>query len=164
MNRQHIDIFDYVRQQQEMGLPVTFAYQTLNRGIKNKTLTIYELVESGIEDCTIKFVYRFDKIQSFGRIEKATHRQQYVVYVLEVDEDPMKVYVGQTSRTREERLEQHCTGYKSAPSLRHAKSLVLRPDLYEGLPAVHTQEESLIQESLLAQSLIARGFTVLGGH
>ncbi len=88
----------------------------------------------------------------------------YCVYVLQIDDDPRHIYVGQTYLSPEERLEQHKMGYKSAPSLRHASHLTLRPDIYEQLPRVKTRDEALALESRLAQSLKSVGYNVLGGH
>ena len=88
----------------------------------------------------------------------------YCVYVLEIDGDPNYVYVGQTAHTPEKRLEQHQTGYKSAPSLKKAKKLALRPDIYKQFDRVKTREAAEALESLVAKHLVARGFKVEGGH
>lgn len=88
----------------------------------------------------------------------------YCVYVIQIDDDPMHVYVGQTCHTPEERLEQHRAGYKSARSLSHAKKLTLRPDLYENIGRVGSRAESEELEQLLAMILRLKGYNVKGGH
>lgn len=88
----------------------------------------------------------------------------YCVYVIEVDDDPFCVYVGQTYLTPDERLAQHCAGYKSAPSLRHARKLELRPDIYGQIGRFKTREEALSAETTLANGLTKIGYKVLGGH
>jgi hypothetical protein len=88
----------------------------------------------------------------------------YCVYVIQIDDDPMHVYVGQTYLTPEERLVQHCTGYKSARSLRNANTLTLRPDIYGQLPRLKSREQALEVESRLADNLRRIGFEVAGGH
>ena len=88
----------------------------------------------------------------------------YCVYVLQIEDNPRYVYVGQTYLTPEERLVQHLTGYKSARSIRHAKYLTLRPDIYEQLPRLKTREQVLEVEARLASSLRSIGYNVEGGH
>lgn len=88
----------------------------------------------------------------------------YCVYVIQIDDDPMHVYVGQTYLSPEERLEQHRIGYKSAPSLRNANTLTLRPDIYQQIPRLDTRDIALEVEARLADNLRKIGFTVAGGH
>lgn len=85
------------------------------------------------------------------------------VYVIELD-DPMIVYVGETGLPVEERFEKHKIGYKHSRHVKNAKDPMLRPDLYEHLPAYITVEESRRAEKKLAQELKKQGFTVYGGH
>ena len=162
------DISGYVRLQQALGEPVYFTYKTQSRGAKSRTLTVYDLGNTGIIDPSIGFVYTFDRIQAVGKpVESipAKPEPHYVVYVLEVDQDPMTVYVGQTWHSREHSLAQHAEhGRLTAQSIKHAQHLELRPDLYKGYEPVATQDESLQQEDMLAKELRDRGFTVLGGH
>lgn len=88
----------------------------------------------------------------------------YGLYVLEIDSDPYYVYVGQSYLSPEERLEQHKNGVHSARSLRGAVRLVLRPDLYEGLPRYQSRDEALKAERDYATKLKNYGYRVEGGH
>lgn len=88
----------------------------------------------------------------------------YCVYVMEIDGDPYCVYVGQTYLTPEERLKQHQDGYKSAPSLRNAVKLELRPDLYADIPRMKTRKEAEEMEYSVAKKLKDYGYIVEGGH
>lgn len=63
------------------------------------------------------------------------------VYVIELD-DPMIVYVGETGLPTEERFEKHKIGYKSSKHVMKANNPLLRPDLYEHLPAYLTVPDS----------------------
>ena len=153
----------YVQRQLQNSEPVTFSYRTAIRGIKDKTITNFRPTTSGILDVDSDFTYTFNRLESIGAPDDKRRVNMYVVYVLEIDGDPNYVYVGQTSHTRDVRLHQHLDHYKSAPSLRHAKTLTLRDDLYDEF-APTNQNGSLAQESLLAINLRARGFNVEGGH
>lgn len=73
------------------------------------------------------------------------------------------LYVGLTSKTAEERLEEHRWGRyvgdrKWAPYFKRA-----RPDLSAGWPEYATQREALAGEAALAVELERRGFTVVNG-
>jgi predicted GIY-YIG superfamily endonuclease len=88
----------------------------------------------------------------------------YGVYVIEIDGDRWTVYVGQTYLTPEERFRQHQEGIHSAPSLRNAVKLELRPDLYKHLPRLKTRLEAEKAERDLANRLKDLGYMVEGGH
>ena len=88
----------------------------------------------------------------------------YCVYIIEIDHDPYYVYVGQTYLTPEERFQQHQEGIHSAPSLRGAVNLKLRPDLYEHLPKLKTRQAALKAEFDVAKRLWDLGYRVEGGH
>ena len=78
--------------------------------------------------------------------------------------DPSKkcVYVGQTSNTPEERLEQHVNGNHASRYVRDHRVRLL-PCLYEKLSPM-TELASLRTERNLASKLRREGYTVLGGH
>jgi hypothetical protein len=87
------------------------------------------------------------------------------VYVIELDQgagrrrDPRIpwVYVGSSSRTPEERFEQHLSGYKSSGLVkRFAKRL--RPDLYEDLAPIRSYAKALESEHARAEELAGCGF------
>ena len=71
------------------------------------------------------------------------------------------VYVGQTSKTPEERSAQHKAGIKASRWVRD-HGIRLRPDLFEQ-PCLRSKAESLTYEALLAARLRADGWTVKGG-
>lgn len=92
------------------------------------------------------------------------NRYEYCVYVIELNGDPMHVYVGQTCLTPEERFIKHRSGVKAARCVKNARTARLRPELYLGLKHIKTRSEALASEALLAAKLLAMGFTVKGGH
>lgn len=89
---------------------------------------------------------------------------KYCVYVIELNNDPMLVYVGQTCLTPKERLAKHRAGIRSARCVKNAKSVKLRPDLYSGYANLKTRAESEASEAMLAEKLRKMGYTVKGGH
>lgn len=91
----------------------------------------------------------------------------YGVYVIELNNDPNHVYVGQSSYPPEQRLQQHLTGSivrHAAKVFRRGATGRLRPDLYSYLERLKTSREALKMEALLAQDLREEGFKVEGGH
>ncbi len=99
------------------------------------------------------------------------------LYVIELDDavGPRKrpdrpwVYVGETSRTPEERFEQHRSQARnqngplySRVVARHA--LHLRPDLYDPERVLFTRDEARKAERALAERLARQGYSVKGGH
>ncbi len=84
------------------------------------------------------------------------------IYVVELDNNPKKVYVGQSIYDPEVRLVQHIAGYNSSVKIRKAENPILRPDLYSGYKAFKTKEEAQIAEKKLAEDLRHQGFVVYG--
>ncbi len=77
------------------------------------------------------------------------------------------LYVGMTSKTPKERLQQHKTGYINAKGHNLSASIVfkygryLRPSLYEHINEKHmTREEALRMEEKLALHLRRQGYAV----
>ena len=77
------------------------------------------------------------------------------------------LYVGMTSKTPAERLQQHKTGYRNAKGHNLSASIVrkygtiLRPSLYNHINMkVMTQEEALKMEEKLAWDLRRQGYAV----
>jgi hypothetical protein len=110
---------------------------------------------------------------------------RYRVYVIEVDDsvknrarvqrmnpkaDPALpcVYVGQTSREPEVRLQQHQHGKSWGRDLAGrfmvGHCVMLRPDLVKGIAENMTELESMKAEKELADKLRGQGYTVIGGH
>jgi hypothetical protein len=97
--------------------------------------------------------------------------KKYSAYVIELNPRPPKaadgqtaVYVGQTSKTPEERLAEHRAGVRTKVQ-RFCADARLRPDLcgeYQG--ELMTQLESLRAERTLADRLRKLGMHVRGGH
>ena len=90
----------------------------------------------------------------------------YRVYVIELEDfrsrhDPRFpwVYVGQTAKTPEQRLDEHKRGVNAARVVRK-HGLRLRPDLYEREPLTTTREEAERLERRVARKLRARGYSV----
>lgn len=86
------------------------------------------------------------------------------VYVIELDNNPNKVYVGQSVYEPEKRLEQHKAGHNSALKVYKAKSRKLRPDIYGKIEKIYDNEEAKAKEAQLAKELKVKGFEVHGGH
>lgn len=78
--------------------------------------------------------------------------------------DPRKkcVYVGQTSKTPEERFQEHLNGIRASRYVRDY-GVRLLPNLCEELHPM-TELESLRRERNLVSKLRREGYTVLGGH
>jgi len=76
------------------------------------------------------------------------------------------LYVGMTSKTPKERLEQHKTGYRNSKGHKLSSNIVekygsyLRPSLYNHLPVVHTRAEALKMEKQLALDLRRQRYAV----
>ena len=80
----------------------------------------------------------------------------------EAEPNMLCVYVGQTSQTPEDRLEQHLAGYRCSRWARDY-GLHLLPHLYQRHNPM-TELESYWKEDSLALALRAKGYTVMGGH
>ena len=76
------------------------------------------------------------------------------------------LYVGMTSKTPKERLEQHKTGYRNAKGHNLSSSIVhkygryLRPSLYNHIPVLKTRSEALKMEKALALQLRRKRYAV----
>lgn len=76
------------------------------------------------------------------------------------------VYVGMTSKTPQERLKQHKTGYRNKRGHKLSANIVekygryLRPSLYEHLDKLTTRQEALLAEEKLAWELRRKGYAV----
>ncbi|WP_111682738.1 ribose-5-phosphate isomerase [Winogradskyella tangerina] len=76
------------------------------------------------------------------------------------------LYVGMTSKTPNERFEQHKTGhrnkkgYKISSSIVEKYGLYLRPSLYMHIDPFLTREEALIAEKEIALELRREGYAV----
>ncbi len=77
------------------------------------------------------------------------------------------LYVGMTSKTPAERLQQHKTGYVNKKGHKLSASIVqqygtyLRPSLYDHLNLTHmTRQQALIAEEKLALELRRKGYAV----
>jgi hypothetical protein len=99
------------------------------------------------------------------------------VYVIELDDAVCQrttcksrlsgkphVYVGETSKTPEERFETHLAeGFISVPAVRNY-GIRLRPRLYRNWGPYQTKEEALDAEARLAEKLRRSDFYVRGGR
>ena len=71
------------------------------------------------------------------------------------------VYVGQTSKSVEERFADHLTGHNSRIS-RYVDRLM--PELYEHYNPLDSREQAEAVEQALGCKLYWEGYTLLGGH
>jgi hypothetical protein len=87
------------------------------------------------------------------------------VYVIELTREAGRrrdprlpwLYVGSSSRSPEQRFEQHVSGYKSARLVKRC-ALRLRPDLYEDLAPLRASREAVRAEQRRARELADCGF------
>ena len=125
---------------------------------------------------------------SFHKIEKARKRMSglveklsarghtvnrcktvYRLYVIELepnikkDGEALAVYVGETSKSREKRFEEHMAGGKLASRHVSKRGVRLRPDLTPR-QEYYTRKASKGAELRLADRLREKGFAVYGGH
>jgi hypothetical protein len=123
---------------------------------------------------------RVDELRELGWwVANPRPRKTYSVYVIELDPavrdrpaakkanphaDPTMpcVYVGQTSKSPEERLAQHLAGYRCSKWARDY-GLRLLPHLYQRHNPL-TELGSLWKEDSVTKALRAKGYTVMGGH
>jgi predicted GIY-YIG superfamily endonuclease len=76
------------------------------------------------------------------------------------------LYVGMTSKTPKERLEQHKTGHVNKKGYNLSSSIVkkygsyLRPNLYNHIEPLQTRAEALKMEALLAKELRRKRYAV----
>jgi predicted GIY-YIG superfamily endonuclease len=111
-------------------------------------------------------------------------RVQYRIYVVELskkvfsehrrfrDANPQFngvlecLYVGMTSKTPKERLEQHKTGFRNAKGHKLSSNIVekygkyLRPSLYNHIPPLSNRSDALETEERLALQLRRKGYAV----
>jgi predicted GIY-YIG superfamily endonuclease len=90
-------------------------------------------------------------------------RGTWGVYVIQLDDDPLWVYVGQSYHSPEDRFKQHRNGIRSSRIVRR-RGRKLRPELYRHRPRYTSREQALRAEADLAAELRRRGFRVEGGH
>jgi hypothetical protein len=110
------------------------------------------------------FEFGFDLI---ARIQLITGKRSYGVYVVELDDNPNHVYVGQSWYEPEERLAQHDTGFAAFHAARPFKAGArgkLRRDLIRQIPRYKLQNEAEAMEAKVAIQLKKLGFRVEGGH
>lgn len=95
---------------------------------------------------------------------------QFWVYVIELDSALVRkvgpkgaVYVGETSKTPEQRFEQHKTGRRAARVVRRA-GVRLREDLYPPEGPFTSRAEALRFERRTRNRLDHRGYQVYGGQ
>jgi hypothetical protein len=97
------------------------------------------------------------------------------LYVIQLDESEKEdvgegwVYVGESSRSPEERLEQHLSGARNRRGPLFSRTVkrygqYLRPDLMRGLPTLYSVGDSKHAEAELAERLRSDGYLVEGGH
>jgi hypothetical protein len=96
-------------------------------------------------------------------------------YIVQLDESDQPdvgegwVYVGETSRTPEERLKQHLSGARNDKTrlfspVVHKHGQHLRRDLMRGHATLYSKADSKLAEAELAQRLRDQGYVVRGGH
>jgi hypothetical protein len=97
-------------------------------------------------------------------------KHEYTVYVINLSDEVGPrirrhrwVYVGQSLRPPEERLEQHFNGYKSSKWVKKYGQR-LNYTLFKDIPTVRFRQDAEMLERLLAKDLERRGFNVKGGH
>ena len=92
-------------------------------------------------------------------------RQVYVVEAAPTHDAPQAFYVGETSKSPDERLDEHRHGPRAARAFRSGRywAARLRPDLLPTLPETMDTHTAKAAERFTAAILRWRGLTVLGG-
>jgi hypothetical protein len=103
--------------------------------------------------------------------------REYVVYVVELEDAACRradcparragkphVYVGETSKSAEERFAVHKAGGVHSGRIVFKHGVRLRPKLARGFGPYTTREDARAGEAALAERLRARNFCVFGGH
>ncbi len=108
-----------------------------------------------------------DHLQARLDAESFPDRQARRCYVIELNKDgpPGKtVYVGETSKSPEDRLKVHLEGAETASKVVAKHGLGLRHDLMSGLPVHHSRIASETYEVYLGAKLSLEGYRVYGAH
>lgn len=84
---------------------------------------------------------------------------KYQIYIIEID-DPLSVYVGQSSYTPEVRLKKHLSGVDVIKQVSKANHPKLRPDLYEHIPIYASREDAEHEVNLKIRLLRIKGYNV----
>ena len=118
------------------------------------------------------------------RLSRRLKRRAYTVnrdtrvwslYVVQLNKDAISdagegwVYVGETSRDPQTRLQQHLDGERNSngrlySSVVHRNGLSLREDLMEGPKTYYARKDAQLAEAALAEHLRDLGYRVEGGH
>ena len=130
------------------------------------------------------YIYILDNEQIYNRQTVKMPKIEYRVYVIELSKRVFNentkfraanpqfngvlqcLYVGMTSKTPKERLEQHKTGYRNKKGYKLSSNIVqkygmyLRPSLYNHIDPVSTRAEALKLEEKLALELRRQKYAV----
>ncbi len=103
-------------------------------------------------------------------LDPANGNETYTIYIINLvdesgsDPSPRKwVYVGETSKTPEERFDEHKNGTRDNKAAReHGRDL--NYDLMKGIPQVRFKQDSKWLEADTGEKLRSRGYVVEGAH
>ncbi len=105
-----------------------------------------------------------DAMRDADRSSKGQGR--YSVYVIQLESstgEKPDLYVGQTTKTVEERFSEHQSGVRTSSKISQ-RAVKLRMDLVPEKPALRTKAEAETYEAWLAEWLRSQGYKVLGGR
>lgn len=86
------------------------------------------------------------------------------LYVIELGDNPMHLYVGETNYPLEKRIQQHVYKFNPSRYLLKEDVFCLAENLCSSLPSFRTKAQSLEAEARLAQELREKGYKVEGGR
>jgi len=105
-----------------------------------------------------------DAMRDADRSSKGQGR--YSVYVIQLESstgEKPDLYVGQTTKTVEERFSEHQSGVRTSSKISE-RAVKLRMDLIPEKPVLRTKAEAETYEAWLAEWLRSHGYKVLGGR
>ena len=103
-------------------------------------------------------------------LDPANGNETYTIYIVNLVDDPAPdlapgkwVYVGETSKTPEERFDEHKNGIRDNKAAReHGRDL--NYDLMKDIPQVRFKQDSKWLEAQTGEELRSRGYVVEGAH
>jgi hypothetical protein len=103
-------------------------------------------------------------------LDPANGNETYTIYIVNLVDDPAPdpspgkwVYVGETSKTPEERFDEHKNGIRDNKAAReHGRDL--NYDLMKDIPQVRFKQDSQWLEAQTGEELRSRGYVVEGAH
>ena len=148
------------------------AFYNKNPALRNKALLRNDLIVSKVENLKSNKAYnecmKLTKKLSVNGYTiiagPAVIDFEYHVYVIELNNNPLFLYVGESQYPPEIRLQQHIYGYHRAQKLNNITYMKLVPEHYQKMAVLTTKSASKHAEKHKYNQLKKAGYEVLGGH